>query len=335
MKSFRSNRRQFLAGSLGGSFAALRPRPARAAESGAKLRAGAATSNITPHLGCSMAGLMTDRVATEVHDELHVRALALDNGQTRLAIAVADSCAVPREIFDRAKRTISEQASLPISNILLSATHTHTAPPAAHLFQSQPDPKYQDFLALRVADAVLLAVHRLEPARIGWGVGREPRLVFNRRYFMKPGTIPVNPFGGIDRVQMNPRPGSPDIIKAAGPTDPEVGVLAIESLDGRPIAVLGSYALHYVGGERPGELSADYFAVWARSMARLAGLDRGWRFPPFVAMLGNACSGNINGVNFLQPPQKHPPYEQMQRYADVLAAESYRTWREIEFEDSI
>jgi hypothetical protein len=92
-----------------------------------------------------------------------------------------------------------------------------------------------DWLAMRIADCVRLAVHRLEPARIGWAAGREDRLVFHRRYLMKPGAIPPDPFGGTtDRVQMNPPPGSPDIIKPAGPIDPDVGVVAIESIDGSP-----------------------------------------------------------------------------------------------------
>ena len=265
-----------------------------------KLRAGAARSNITPALGCSLAGGMTDRIGAEVHDELHVRSLALDNGDTRLAIAVVDSCAVPRSIIDRAKEIIREQLGMPPSHVLISATHTHSAPPATHLFQSVPDPKYLGWLTVRIADAVRLAFNRLQPARIGWAVGQEQRLVFNRRYFMQAGTIPPDPFGGTtDRLQMNPPVGSPNIIKPAGPTDPDVGVVAIESPDGRPICVLGNYALHYVGGGGAGDITADYFGVWARSIERLAG-------QAFVPILTNGCSGNINGVNFRQRPAPPP-----------------------------
>lgn len=295
---------------------------------GGRLRAGAATANITPLLGCSLAGGMTDRIATDVHDELHVRALALDNGKARVAIATVDSCAVPRTIFDRAKRIIEEQTKIPPSQVLLSATHTHTAPPAAHLFQSMPDAKYTDWLVLRIADCVRMAAGRLEPARIGWGVGREERLVFNRRYFMKPGTIPPDPFGRTtDRVQMNPTVGSPNIVKAAGPTDPDVSVLAVQSLDGRPICLVASYALHYVGGTGPGQISADYFGAWAESIRRAAA--------PAVPILANACSGNINGINFLGQPVRMPPYQQMQEYADTLAAECLRVWRKIDYHDNV
>jgi hypothetical protein len=200
-----------------------------------------------------------------------------------------------------------------------------------------PDAKYTDWLVMRIADCVRMAAGRLEPARIGWGVGREERLVFNRRYFMKPGTIPPDPFGRTtDRVQMNPTVGSPNIVKAAGPTDPEVSVLAVESPDGRPICLLASYALHYVGGTGPGQISADYFGAWAESVKWASGQVAKWagNTRP-VAILANACSGNINGINFLGQPVRMPPYQQMQEYADTLAAECLRVWRRIDYRDNV
>ncbi len=329
------NRRQLLLGALTSSATAFGfPQIVRARVG--KLRAGAAAYNITPSLGCSLAGSMRDRIADEVHDELQVRSLVLDNGSARLALAVVDSCVVPRKIIDRAKESISEQTGIPASHVLVSATHTHSAPPADHLFQSEPDPAYQDWLSVRIADAVRLAVNRLQPARIGWGVGREDRLVFNRRFFMKPGTIPPDPLGGTtDKVRMNPPRASSDILRAAGPTDPEVGILAVESLDGRPISVLGSYALHYVGPGASTHITADYFGEWSNTMTRIAGVRPSQRFPPFVPILTNACSGNINGINFSKPAVSHPPYAEMRRYADILAAESYRTWRSLDYHDSV
>lgn len=271
---------------------------------------------------------MNDRKAAFVHDELHVKAIALDNGRTRLAIAVVDSCAVPRSVYDAAKDLIHQHTGIPIAQILTSATHTHSAPAAAHLFQSEPDPAYTKFLTTRIADAVRMAVARLEPARIGYGAGREEKLVFNRRYFMKPGSIPVNPFDQQDQVLMNPPAGIVNIVKAAGPIDPEVAFLAAESADGKPIFVLSSYALHYVGGHPGNHVSADYFASWAAAIQRMAGAS-------FVPVLANACSGNINGIDFLKPPRSWQPYEQMASYAETLAAESMRIWKSLKWQDRI
>ena len=124
-------------------------------------RAGAATSNITPWLGVSINGGFRDHIATNVHDELHARCVVLDDGQTRLALVVVDSCMVPRDIFDEAKRLASQRTGIPGSNMLMSATHTHSAAAATPVFQSDPDPEYQKFLARRIADGVWRAANNL------------------------------------------------------------------------------------------------------------------------------------------------------------------------------
>ena len=326
-KTICCSRREFL---TAGAFAPFRPQAGSGAR---KLYAGAAAVNITPPLGAEIAGNMTYAPVAEIHDELHVKSLVLDNGQTRLAFAVVDSCMVPGDIIARARRMIEEHTSIPAAHILVSATHTHSAPAATHLFQSQPDPKYVDWLAVRIADSVRLAVQRLEPARIGWGVGREERLLFCRRFFMKPGTIPPNPLGKIDRVQMNPPSGSPNILKPEGPVDPDVGIIAVESVQGRPICVVGNYALHYVGGVGRGHISADYFGYWARAIARQAGVSATSGFPPFVGILTNACSGHGVSTDHRVAQKQYPPYVKMDWLAGVLAAESYRTWRTIQFQE--
>ena len=296
----------------------------------ARFHAGAAAANITPLLGCSQAGSMTDHAATEIHDELHVRALVLDNGNARVALATIDSCAVANEALDLAKQEIAAETKIPPSHVLLSATHTHSAPPGAFLFQSKPDAFYQRWMGMRVVDCVRMAAQRLQPARIGWGVGSEPALLFTRRYLMKPGAIPPDPFGRTtDRAMMNPPAASPDIIGPAGPIDPQVGLLAVHTLEGQPLALYGSYSLHYVGGVPRTHISADYFPLWGRHLLRLGGVTGAC-----LTALANACSGNLNNVNVMNPPPKpYPPYRRMDEVAAILAAESYRVWKEIEFQE--
>jgi len=291
-------------------------------------RAGAATSNITPWLGLSINGGMRDRTATHIHDELYARCLVLDNGDTKVAIVVCDSCVIPREIYDAAKKIVSEKAHLSADRILMCATHTHSAPTAWSVFQSDPAPEYQRYLTRKIADAVLRAINNISGARIGWGIGRLPRHVFNRRWKMKPGTIGPDPFGGAtDKVRMNPPVGSPDLIEPSGPTDPDVLVLSVQHLDGRPLALVANYALHYVGGIKQGHISADYFGVFADGIQQRLAADR--QDPPFVAMLSNGCSGNINNINFRGPRKHRQPYEQMRLVATDLANEVYRVYKSI------
>jgi neutral ceramidase len=301
-----------------------------AAQKSRQFRAGAATSNITPWLGISSNGGMQDRLPQHVHDELHSRALALDDGQTRLALVTVDSCMVPRQLLDAAKKLVHEHTSLPMENMLMSATHTHTAGTAAPVFQSEADTEYQSFLARKIADSVRIALNNLEPARVGWGVGKAPQHVFNRRWRMKPGTIPPNPFGIIDQVKMNPPVGSPDLIEPAGPTDPDLTVISVRALDGRPIALLANYSLHYVGA---GQFSADYFGAFADRIQLLLGADR--LDPPFVGMLSNGSSGNINNIDFRQARPPDPPFARMKAVANDVAAEALRVSDSIRYQDEV
>jgi len=313
-------------------FGAAPAAPAKSGEPPRQLRAGAAASNITPRLGTSINGYFTDRSATHVHDELHARCLVLDNGRARLAVVVCDSCMIPREVTDAARRRIEEKCGLAAGHILISAVHTHTAPTCAGVFQSEPDAHYRGFLVERIADGVARAINNLAPARIAWGAGREPNQVFNRRWRMKPGTIPPNPFGGTnDLVKMNPPHASPDLVEPVGPTDPEVSVVSVQSPEGRAIALLANYSLHYVGTSRGNDISADYYGAFADRIQQLLGADR--LDPPFVAMLANGTSGDINNINFRRKPEPKQPYEQIQAVANAVAAEVHRVCRTLQYQD--
>jgi len=291
-------------------------------------RAGAAASNITPWLGLSINGNFSDQKARHIHDELHARCLVLDDGRTRLALVVVDSCMVPREIFDEARQLVHLHTGLPAGQMLMSATHTHSAPAAGAAFQSEPDPAYQKFLAARIADGVRRAINNLEPARIGWGVGRVPEQVFNRRWRMKPGTVLLDPFGGTnDLVKMNPGVGNPDLLEPAGPTDPEVVFLSVQSLAGRPIALLANYSLHYCGGVGAGTISADYFGAFADRIQELLGADR--QDPPFVGIMSNGSSGDINNINVRGGQPKQPPFGLIRLVANAVATEVHRVCQEI------
>jgi hypothetical protein len=317
---------------LGAILIAMNLHHAKAEDPQKVFKAGAATSNITPWLGLSIAGNMNDVIGKYIHDELHVRCLALDDGESKLVIALCDNCLIPRELFDEAKQLIQEETGLSPERVLIAATHTHSAPAATPAFQSKPDPDYQRFLVRRIADAASLALANLAPARIGWGVGNEPTQVFNRRWKMKPGTIPPNPFGGTaDQIQMNPPRASEGLDAPSGPTDPEVSVIAVKTPSGRPIAILANYSLHYVGGVGAEHVSADYFGAFADRITQLLGAEH--EDPSFVAILSNGTSGDINNINFREPGKAQQPYEQIHKVANILAGEVYRVLQTIEYHD--
>ena len=279
------------------------------------LRAGAFAQDVTPEkFPVSVNGGFADRKATAAHDPLHARCLVLDDGKTKIAIVVVDSCMIPRELLDAAKALAEKKTGIPADNILISATHTHTAPTVAGVFQSEPDEGYAT-----LPDRADRPGHRegARPTRAGeGGVGRRARnrrQVFNRRWKMKPGVINSDPFGGTtDRVKMNPPRASPDLLEPAGPIDPDVTVLSVRSLDDKPLALYANYSLHYVGDMPP--LSADYFGVFAEVIARK--LKAG---PEFVGALSNGTSGNINNIDFKEPAAKSKPGERSRQVAEAVA----------------
>jgi neutral ceramidase len=293
------------------------------------LRAGASTSNITPPLGISINGGTSDRTADYIHDELHARSLVLDNGRTKLALVVCDCCMIPRAVLDKAKHLAHGHTGIPLDQMTVSATHTHSAPTAGPVFQSEPDPGYLEFLAVRIADGIRRAHHNLAPATIGWGMGREATQVFNRRWKMKSGVKLVDPFGGADHVKMNPAVASQELDEPAGPIDPEVGVLSLRHADSKPLALLANYSLHYVGGTGPGDISADYYGVFAERVGQLLGA--GGQDPPFVAMMTNGTSGDINNIDFRHAREAQPPYVQMRAVAESLAVEAVRVAGQLDY----
>lgn len=300
--------------------------------------AGAATLDITSPLGTPVVGGWQPAPAIHVNDPLNVRVLALNDGETTLVFAVCDLLGIPQELGAKAKELIEEQSDLSSSNVVITGTHTHSAgTPFSYNGDRRsyrPDGElnsYQLFVAKRIADAVQIAINNLEPAQIGWGSGSEPSQVFNRRWFVDAEEIRRNPFGGVDKVRMNPPTASPELIEPAGPTDSEIVFISVQSKDGRPIALLANYSLHYVGGIPAATISADYFGVFSDRIQELLGADR--QDPPFVGILSNGTSGNINNNNYAVSRESSEPYERMHEVADLVATEVHRAYQNIEYQD--
>jgi hypothetical protein len=297
------------------------------------LRAGAATSNITPELGSGIVGGFVPFPATDVHDELHARCLVLDDGKTMLAFVVCDLLGMHRSVSMEARKLIQEATGISPERVMISCTHTHSAASALgkdRYKSEQPLDDYQRFVARRIADGVRRAIGTLRPAEIAFGTAEAPEHVFNRRWFMGEGTVPVNPFGKIDKVKMNPPAGSKDLTEPAGPTDPVVSFIALREPGGRLISIFSAYSLHYVGGVGGGDISADYYGMYCEALKKLLHAED--NDPPFVALMANGTSGDVNNINFRTPRPKHAPYAQMRLVAadvagKVNAALASVTWK--------
>lgn len=268
-----------------------------------------------------------------VHDPLHVRAVAFQNGKGRAVIALMDAIGVGREMTDEAKVIAAEKTGWKPEEMLVSGTHTHTAPKGG---DSSPGRiAYEKRRKDGLAEALIEAIESLEPAKVGFASDEEPTEVFNRRWYMEEGFMPKNPLGGYDKVKMNP--GLNNLVKPAGPTDPEVAVIDVRDKKGQPLGLIANYALHYVGGvprvidekgREVGMASADYFGEFARIMPyRLRGATGNENF---VAMMTNGTSGDINNIDFYRNRGLRAPFEQIRVVAGKTADAAYRAVQKID-----
>ena len=287
--------------------------PARAGDG---FRAGAAVVDITPEEGVSLDGpISKPGPARGVHDRLHARALVLDDSRIRLAIVVTDLTMIERAVCEQIRQRVHEVTGLAPDHLLISAVHTHAAPRVRHGRRGPLDDRYYELLVERIATAVQKAVANLAPACIGWGSFDKPEYVRCRRWLCEPDTVGANPFGETgERVRSVAGKGG-RVIKPAGPVDPQVSVLSIQHADGRPLAVLANYSVHYCGGYRGGMVSADYFGYFAGRLAET--LDAGPQHPPFVGIMTNGTSGNTGAIQ--SGGKRYGPFELMQVAGRVLA----------------
>ncbi|MDA7510852.1 c-type cytochrome [Verrucomicrobia bacterium] len=262
--------------------------PARAY--GGSFRAGVAAVNVSPPtLPVIQNGGFIESTLSKVEDPLFARAFVFDDGTERLAIVVVDSCMLPRILCDQAKAQASTKTGLRADRMMISATHTHTAPSVMDFcLGSRQDPRYTRFLPGKIAEAISLAYERLQPAQVAWAKIDAGRFTSNRRWITRPDKMGVDPFGEKTvRAMMHPGHANPDYLGPSGPIDPWLSLLSIQTSSGAPLGVLANFSMHYFGGH-PG-VSADYYGAFARQFAqRLApSSDR------FVAAMSQGTSGDL------------------------------------------
>ena len=283
-----------------------------------KFTVGTAKLDITPGLGCHMCGYFNDRLATDIHDPLYVKALSISDGEREIGLILVDTIYLPQFVVEKSKELIAAKTGVDAEHVLISATHTHTGPAIVALLGAPEEPGYAESVIPKIADAFTLAHNSRVPAEIAHASGDVHEEVHNRRWHMKDGT-----------TVMNPGYKNPNAVCPAGPTDPQLGLLiARDPETKKPLALYANLALHYVGPMKVHTIiSADYFEFFAYAMQRIAGED-------FLVMMANGTQGNINNCDFTQPPRtSRSNFQQAERVANVCAGEAWKAWNLLRDED--
>ena len=254
------------------------------------LKIGVAAAPITPFLGAEMEGYYFPRSADGVHDHLWAKSIVLDDGLQQIALVACDLVEVRADLVQAARRLIQENVGIRPDHVMISATHTHTAPKLT--------PGYSAELSRRIADSVQSAAGSMTPARLHAGSVEEPSWAHNRRYRMKDGHVVTNP-GFLNGNVLQPN----------GPIDPRLAILYAESEGHNPLFTWINYALHLdtVGGTW---LSADYPYYLGKHLARVKGAD-------MTTVFTIGCAGDVNHWNVSRPgPQRG--HQEAQRIGEVL-----------------
>lgn len=267
-----------------------------------ELTAGVATVDITPPVGYRMSGYFYERLSTGVANPLHAKALVLRQGRQRAALVFCDLIGLPLDVSARARQQASEKTGIPAASIVVAATHTHTGPlyfDALRKFLHEravaergSDPHetvdYAADLVANIVRAIAEADASQRPVRLRAGTARQTGLAFNRRYHMKDGT-----------VRFNPGPRNPEVVRPAGPTDPQVGIVLLEDAAGHAVAGIVNFALHLdtTGGTLFG---ADYPFYVEQALRETLGRQ-------FVLLFATGTCGDVNHVDISQPERPKSP----------------------------
>lgn len=301
---------------------------------GGEFRAGCHAIDVTPRsLPAIVNGGFLERKSATVEDPLFARCLVLSDAQETIAIAIVDSCMIPRSVCDAAKDAVARRTGMATNRILIAATHTHSAPSVMdHCLGSGQDHAYTPFLIERIVEGVATAYAKLSPARVGWATRDAPNHTHSRRWLRREGRYLEDPFGDTTvRAMMHPGYQNPEYDGPAGPVDSQLSVLGIETTSGRPLCVLANYSMHYFGGTSG--ISSDYFGDFCRFIEqRLSTSGPEEAESAFVAMMSQGTSGDLHWMNYAAP--RRETYSR-QQYAEELGSMVLGLFETLSFRDDV
>lgn len=230
--------------------------------------------------------------AAGVHDPINIKAMVFEDRGVKVALVTCDLTSIPLHYIIDARKRISEISTVPPENVMITAAHVHTGPNLRPRNFQKATPEqmkialeYLNRLPDRMAESVKAAEDDLVPARLHAGIGRVEGVQFNRRFVMKNRTVMANPGKAYP-------PLVAEIVRPAGPTDPAMPLLFLDTPDGKPLATAINFAIHLdtTGGLR---YSADIPYSISRILSWVKSLDMMTHFT-------YAAAGNINHYDLLR-----------------------------------
>jgi hypothetical protein len=286
------------------------------------MKAGFTEADITPEIGMEQPGGYGKVFHKSLHDPCKARVALFDDGARRAVVVGLDALAVPRQLVLAMRKDIATQTGIPGEAVLINASHSHSSGPVGMVqpgdFDDAPplvkslgyekssmaDPRYLRLVHQRVVEAVVQANSNRKDLLCGVASGIEDKAAFNRRFRMANG-----------RSFTHPGQGNPDIVRPAGPIDPEVGVIGAWDREGKLAGCIVNYACHATTS--PGGISAN----WIYYLERVI---RGFYGPQAVVVFVQGASGDITQVDNRNPHLQPSGAEYAQIVGGRVGAESLR-----------
>lgn len=294
----------------------------------AEFQAGAAVVDITPpKLPVLVNGGMLSRYVDKINTRIHARAIVAGDGKTQVAIVVADSCMMGRPLLDEAKAIAAQKTGIPPDRLLISATHAHSVPSSMGCLGTEPDPDYVPFLKEKLVEAIVTAQKVMVPARIGFAKANAAEFTALRQWIRRPDKLAEDPFGNMS-VRANMHSGRiwDDVTGESGPEDPDLSLISVQTKDGKPLAVLGNFSMHYFGDK---DISADYFGLFSEGLKQ--------RIDPqgkMVGIMSHGCSGDIYRVDY-KVPEKDRPKPTIDEYTQGLLDIAMKAYASIQYRHDV
>jgi len=297
----------------------------------AEFQAGAVVVDVTPlQFPVIVNGSFASHTADKALSPINARAIAMSNGDEKVVMIVVDSCMINRELLDDVKQLAATATGMKPDHILISATHSHSAPSSMGCLGTDADPNYVPYLRVKLVETVEKALANLEPAKVGYHSIEADDYAALRRWIRRPDRIELDPFGNPTvRANMHAGRNWDDVVGESGPKDPDLSLISIKANDGRPIAVLANFSMHYFG-DAP--LSADYFGRFSDGLKEKIAPESG-DHPPFVGIMSHGCSGDIWRFDYTQPehPKNTPTIE---AYTAGLLDLAMQAYDKIEYQEN-
>ncbi len=263
------------------------------------LEFGFAREDITPWYGVPLCGYFNPRPNCGVLDPLQLKAAVFRCKQNYAAIVSYDLCMLPRELVLRFIEAARKSGLTFADQIIFCATHTHTGPYTNACFSDNSDADYLTMVVDKTVSALQRAVKALAPAELLVSQTECRTLAYNRRYWMKNGTVLTNP------GKLNP-----EIDRPEGPVDGNIPLLAVRQNNIYQL-LLANIVNHTdtIGGDL---VSADWPGRLEHEVQERLGYD-----VPVISLLG--AQGNINHFN-VETEANQTSYQEATRIGKAYAA---------------